>query len=198
MQPGLSGLSGLSGLGGHAAQDGMHRLFFALWPDDSLRQRIDETAAQLEREHAPGGRRLRADRYHLTLQFLGDFQPLPPSLVDDACAAAGTVRQAPFDLTLDCAGSFRGSNVWWLGSHAVPPGLQQLWDRLGQSLLQARVRVKSSSQPFAPHLTIQRDVRRHIALLPTSPLRWHVGEFALIDSQPGRPYTVLGRWPLTA
>lgn len=192
MQPGLSGF------GGHAAQDGMHRLFFALWPDDSLRQRIDEIAAQLEREHAPGGRRLRADRYHLTLQFLGDFQPLPPSLVDDACGAAGTVRQAPFDLTLDCAGSFRGSNVWWLGSHAVPPGLQQLWDRLGQALLQARVRVKSSSQPFAPHLTIQRDVRRHIALLPTSPLRWHVGEFALIDSQPGRPYTVLGRWPLTA
>jgi 2'-5' RNA ligase len=192
MQPGLSGF------GGHAAQDGMHRLFFALWPDDSLRQRIDEIAAQLEREHSPGGRRLRADRYHLTLQFLGDFQPLPPSLVDDACGAAGTVRQAPFDLTLDCAGSFRGSNVWWLGSHAVPPGLQQLWDRLGQALLQARVRVKSSSQPFAPHLTIQRDVRRHIALLPTSPLRWHVGEFALIDSQPGRPYTVLGRWPLTA
>lgn len=192
MQPGLSGL------GGHAAQDGMHRLFFALWPDDTLRERIGDVAAQLELEHAPGGRRLRADRYHLTLQFLGDFQPLPPRLVEDACAAAAAVRSAPFELALDCAGSFRGSNVWWLGSQAMPPGLQQLWDSLGQALLQARVRVKSSAQPFAPHLTIQRDVRRHIAALPIEPLRWHVREFAFIDSQPGRPYSVVGRWPLTA
>jgi 2'-5' RNA ligase len=187
---------GLSGLGGHAEQDGMHRLFFALWPDDALRRRIDETAAQLEREHHPGGRRLRADRYHLTLQFLGDFQPLPPRLVDDACAAADTVRVPPFELMLDCAGSFRGSNVWWLGAHAMPDGLQRLWDGLGQALAQARVRVKSPSQPFAPHLTVQRDARRHIASLPITPLRWRVGQFALIDSQPGRPYTVVRSWPL--
>jgi 2'-5' RNA ligase len=190
MQPGLFGNAEA------VMPDVMHRVFFALWPDDALRRRIELSAAQLERDHAPGGRRLRADRYHLTLQFLGDFQPLPPSLVDDARDAAASLNLAPFDLILDRAGSFRGSNVWWLGSHVPPVGLQQLWDGLGQALAQRRVRVKSPSQAFAPHLTIQRDVRRHIADETIVPLRWRIDEYVLIDSQPGQPYNVIGRWPL--
>ena len=123
------------GLGG-PEDDGVHRLFFALWPEPPLRERIAALTADLEREHAPGGRRLKAERYHLTLQFLGDFQPLPGRLVADACAAADRVRVPAFDLALDCVGSFRGSDVWWLGSRAGPDGLQRLWDGLGAALAQ--------------------------------------------------------------
>ena len=51
---------------------------------------------------------------------------------------------------------------------------------------------------FVPHLTVQRDVRRHIAPAPVPPLAWPVREFVLIDSDPGRgtPYEVVGRWAL--
>ena len=186
------------GLGfGDAPDERMHRLFFALWPDDALRARIAATAASVAAEHAPGGRSLKPARYHVTMQFLGDFRPLPPSLLDDARAAAASVRSPAFELSLDEVGSFRGASVWWLGSHHVPDALRALHDALGQSLLRHRVPVKPAPA-FVPHLTVQRDVRRHIAPTPVPPLAWPVREFVLIDSDPGRgtPYEVVGRWAL--
>jgi 2'-5' RNA ligase len=63
------------GLGFDTAPTGeLHRLFFALWPDDALRVRIADVAAKAITAHASGGRSLKPDRYHVTLQFLGDFQ----------------------------------------------------------------------------------------------------------------------------
>lgn len=184
------------GSGDDATTGGVHRLFFALWPGEALSARIATTAAEVEREHAPGGRRLKPDRYHVTLQFLGDFRPLPERLLADALAAAQTVRAPAFELPLDCAGSFRGANVWWLGSHAMPDGLRALWDALGRALAQRDVPVKSGGS-FVPHLTIQRDVRHALPSMPLpAPLAWPVHEFVLLDSRQGRPYDVLGRWPL--
>lgn len=177
---------------GPTRDEAIHRLFFALSPDIALRRRIAEVSLQLEIDHAPGGRRIDPGRYHLTLQFLGDFQPLRPSLVDAARQAADTIRLPAFDLSLDHAGSFPGSNVWWLGTHAVAPGLQALWDALGAALAGAGVQVKSS-QRFAPHLTIRRDVRRQIAPIGLGPLRWTVRDFVLFDSIPGQPYEALHR-----
>ena len=44
------------GLDASAADDvSLHRVFFALWPEDGLRADIERTAATLERDHAPGG-----------------------------------------------------------------------------------------------------------------------------------------------
>ncbi|MBF6024657.1 RNA 2',3'-cyclic phosphodiesterase [Lysobacter niastensis] len=183
---------------GDAAQDGMHRLFFALWPDDTLRAGIDEVARELMQRHDPGGRLLSAARYHMTLQFLGDFNPLPPSLIGDACAAADTLQLPPFDMTLDCAGSFHGSHVWWLGTQHRPPELLRLWDEMGIALARAKVPVKPHGQAFAPHLTILRNVRRFIAPEPVAPLPWRVDAFVLVDSRPGRDYEVVRRWPLLA
>ncbi|WP_342315577.1 RNA 2',3'-cyclic phosphodiesterase [Lysobacter sp. FW306-1B-D06B] len=186
------------GLGFDATPAGeLHRLFFALWPDDALRARIAATAGALVQAHAPGGRALKPDRYHVTLQFLGDFRPLPETLLASARAAADSVRAAAFELPLDQLGSFRGSDVWWLGSQETPEGLRRLWDALGRALAQQRVPVKSAAS-FVPHLTIQRDVRRHLAPTPVPALSWPVREFVLIDSQPGRgtPYDVVGRWSL--
>jgi 2'-5' RNA ligase len=175
-----------------ARDEAVHRLFFALSPDAGLRQRIADVSLQLEREHAPGGRALKPDRYHLTLQFLGDFQPLRQSVVDAARQAADAVRLPAFELCLDHAGSFSGSNVWWLGTRGVAPGLQALWDALGAALARAGVQVKSP-QRFAPHLTVRRDVRRQVEPIAIGPLHWTVREFVLFDSRPGQPYEVLHR-----
>ncbi|QSX76122.1 RNA 2',3'-cyclic phosphodiesterase [Lysobacter arenosi] len=173
----------------------MHRLFFALWPDDALRHSIDEEAARIERELSPGGRRLNAARLHMTLQFLGDFASLPPALLDGACAAAAQIRVSPFALELDCAGSFRGSNVCWLGPTATPAGLQELWDSLGIALRQHEVPLRPAPA-FSPHVTIQRNVRRHLPVTPIAPLSWPVHDFVLVDSQSGQPYRIIERWPL--
>jgi len=174
-----------------------HRLFFALWPAAALRNRIATTVAGLERDNAPGGRRLNPDRYHLTLRFLGDFQPLRQSVLDAAIVAAGSIRLPPFDLVLDLAGSFPKAGVCWLGASATPEPLQQLWNELGRALTSARVQVRSAPT-FTPHLTVLRDVRKPLPPTPIQPLPWPVREFVLVDSVSGvHPvYRVLGRWPL--
>jgi 2'-5' RNA ligase len=182
---------------GNDADATPHRLFFALWPDAALRGRIASTVAGLERDNAPGGRRLNPDRYHLTLQFLGDFQPLRQSVVDAAIAAADSIRLPGFDLVLDRVGSFPKAGVCWLGASAPPEALRQLWDGLGSALASARVQVKSASD-FSPHLTVLRDVRRPLPSTPIEPLPWPLREFVLIDSVSGAhpTYRLLGRWPL--
>jgi 2'-5' RNA ligase len=182
---------------GNDADATPHRLFFALWPDAALRGRIASTVAGLERDNAPGGRRLNPDRYHLTLQFLGDFQPLRQSVVDAAIAAADSIRLPGFDLVLDRVGSFPKAGVCWLGASAPPEALRQLWDGLGSALAIARVQVKSASA-FSPHLTVLRDVHRPLPSTPIEPLPWPLREFVLIDSVSGAhpTYRLLGRWPL--
>jgi 2'-5' RNA ligase len=182
---------------GNDADATPHRLFFALWPDAALRGRIASTVAGLERDNAPGGRRLNPDRYHLTLQFLGDFQPLRQSVVDAAIAAADSIRLPGFDLVLDRVGSFPKAGVCWLGASAPPEALRQLWDGLGSALASARVQVKSASD-FSPHLTVLRDVHRPLPSTPIEPLPWPLREFVLIDSVSGAhpTYRLLGRWPL--
>jgi 2'-5' RNA ligase len=174
-----------------------HRLFFALWPDAALRTRIATVVAGLERDHAPGGRRLDPDRYHLTLQFLGDFHPLRQSVLDAAIAAAGTVQSPAFELALDCAGSFPGARVGWLAPGAMPAALQALWDSLAGALAGARVQVKAAPV-FSPHLTVLRGMRNPLPPTPIEPLRWPVSEFVLVDSVSGAhpAYRLPGRWPL--
>lgn len=178
----------------------VHRLFFALWPGDELRQRIADTAARLQHERAPGGRRIGMHRYHLTLQYLGEFDALPPSLVDHARSAAAAVRMAPFQLVLDRAGSFGNASVpWWLGTEAMPDGLRALWDGLGVALARAGVRVRvRSGKALVPHVTILRDARQPLPSTAIAPLPWAVESFALIHSKLGArsAYTLLGQWPL--
>ena len=188
------------GLAGFAAPGAsVHRLFFALWPDDELRRRIADATSRLQHGHDPGGRRIGQHRYHLTLQFLGDHAALPPTLVEQASTAAASVRVPPFELTLDRAGSFRNRAIpWWLGCEAVPVGLQRLWDELGLALAKSGVRVRSG-KALVPHVTVLRDARRPLPPTPVEPpLRWPVDSFVLIHSELGarNAYTEMGRWTL--
>lgn len=174
------------------------RLFFALWPDDAIRARMQAAAQALKLAHEPRGRWTSPARYHLTLQFLGDFEQLPPALAEDACAAAAAVGSSRFDLPLDIAGSFRNRSIpWWLGCSTMPAGLQQLWDRLGVQLARAGVRVASSPR-LVPHVTVLRDAAGPLPDTAIDPVEWPVDSFALIHSRLGAHggYRVLGQWPL--
>lgn len=187
----------LTGFETPAVPADVHRLFFALWPDDAVRQRMAGAAAMLRSQYAPRGRWLGAHRYHLTLRFLGEFDRVPPTLADAALAAADTLRLAAFDLPLDRAGSFRGSRVWWLGCEQVPDGLQQLWRDLGLALGKAGVRMKDSHS-LTPHVTLLRDAAESLPDTAIEPIAWPVREFVLIHSQLGNrnAYDILRRWPL--
>ena len=187
------------GLAGFSASS-THRLFFALWPDEATRARLHEAAMGLRARHAPGGRWIGAHRYHLTLQFLGDFNERPAAVVEAAQVAAARVQVAPFMLSFDRVGSFRNRSIpWWLGCAQAPDGLRQLWESLGAELARGGVRV-ASGKGFVPHLTVLRDAARGLPSEPAGPVDWPVRSFALIDSQFGAhtAYTVLREWPLAA
>lgn len=180
---------------------GRHRLFFALWPDDAVRAAIAGHAVALRQRLRPRGHPVSPQRYHLTLQFLGEFDALPAALAERAMSAAARVRAPAFELRLDRTGSFDNRSIpWWLGCGRTPGDLLRLWDGLGQELGMARVEVRSANQ-LRPHVTILRDAA---AALPAGaidvPVDWHVDAFVLIHSAPGAhsEYRELGRWPLSA
>ena len=186
----------LPGLGDGARPAPPHRLFLALWPDADVRAALAAATDDVVRAHPAEGRRLRPDRYHLTLQFLGDVPAeRRDAIVAAASAAAAQVDSAAFDLVLDQAGGFASARVWWLGPASAPDGLRALWDAIGAAL--PRHGVKAKAPPgFSPHLTIARDVAAGLPATPVAPVRWRVDRFVLVDSRPPRPYRILGEWPL--
>jgi 2'-5' RNA ligase len=160
-----------------------------------LRRAIRSLAVTLP---MPRGARLtRPERYHLTVAFLGDFDPLPEPLLAAIRSAAGSVRAQCFELSLDHFDNFPGSRVGWLGPRSVPGALTALHDALDVALRSARVPLKSST-PFVPHITVQRNVRTTAPAMDVPPLLWTVRDFVLVQSMPGSPdpYRIVGTWPL--
>lgn len=181
------------------ADDGIHRLFFALWPQPPERERMAAAARTLH-DPGAGGRLVGAHRYHLTLQFLGDFPVRPDTLAGTAAEAARGVRAAPFALRLDTAGSFANRSIpWWLGCVQPDAGLETLWQTLGTALAHARIRVHSGRR-LVPHVTVVRDARRRLETRSIEPIDWPVDAFVLIHSHLAArsAYTVLERFPLQA
>jgi len=173
------------------------RLFFALWPDDSVRRAIGDSVANLPIPR--GARAIRPERFHVTVVFLGDFDPLSESMLAAMQAAADSVRSRCFELSLDRFDSFARSRVGWLGPRTVPAELTALHDALDIALRSAGVPLTSST-PFVPHITIQRNVRTPLPAMDLPPIGWKVREFVLVTSLPAspEPYRIVGTWPLVS
>jgi len=174
----------------------VHNLFFALAPGLATRAAIAAAADALRVADAPAGRWVKPPRYHMTLQFLGEYMRVPTDLVARAIEAAGQVRLAPFAFALDVVGSFGARRMpLWLGCSEAPAGLLRLHDALGNALARRACRTHGATK-LVPHVTVLRDAERALHRHLAEPIRWHVDEFVLIDSQPPDPYRVVGRWPL--
>ncbi|MGH8158013.1 MAG: RNA 2',3'-cyclic phosphodiesterase [Rhodanobacter sp.] len=185
-------------LGGIASME-VHRLFFALMPDNATRERLAAVAGALKASR-PGlrARWIHPDRYHATLHFLGDHAALRPTLVDGAIAAADKVRAAPFSWTLDSATSFRGREPPCVlrGVETCAP-LQQLWQALGKTLALAGQGARLE-RSFTPHVTLAYSHGTMLPELAVEPVIWPVTEFALIHHVVGQgAYQILGCWPLS-
>jgi 2'-5' RNA ligase len=180
-----------------ASADATHRLFFALWPDEDVRRAIAARAAGIALACAPGGRPSPPGRYHLTLQFLGTFKPLPAALVERAIAAADSVRAETFSLALDRLGTFERNRVWWLGTDPASPGLRSLFERLGIALAATGLSPAEDATRFVPHVTLGRKLQQRLPPRAIDPLDWPVRDFVLVDSAAGASdYRVVRRWPL--
>jgi 2'-5' RNA ligase len=167
------------------------RLFFALWPDASVREQIAVAAASIitGSHHSV----VPVANYHLTIAFLG---AVSPATIPDIVATARSVRFASFDVVLQQAGYWQRSRVAWLAPAGCPQSLATLVDDLWNKL--AGLGLVLDSRQFRPHVTLARDIDEvaSVPLLP--PVHWRVPSFALLESTPGSAgpvYTVLEQYP---
>jgi 2'-5' RNA ligase len=163
-----------------------HRLFFALWPDAALRERLAAYARAAEARC--GGRVMRPQNLHLTLAFLGDIDP---ARLQALGAAAARVEPQRFVLEIDRAEYWRHNRIVWAGAAAVPGQLARMADELRAALDAAG--FSYDRKPFVPHVTLLRDAHA-AALPPFEPLRWPAEGFVLARSEPGRDYEIVGQW----
>jgi len=156
------------------------RLFFALWPDSELQQRLARVAAAILPAHV--GRPVPAENLHCTLAFLGDVDADQRVCVE---AAASAVRAAPFELSLDRCGFFRRPQVLWLGCLETPAALRQLVSDLGRGC--AACGFPPEPRPYEVHLTIARKISHDPGRPPVMAVSWPVDRFALVQSvsEPG-------------
>ena len=169
------------------------RLFFALYPDPALRPAIVAAAQNAALAAGVSGKRTHPERLHLTVYFLGELDAAAEAF---AWQAAERVRVAPFELTLDRAGSFGHSQVLWLAPSIVPAGLRELHDRLREGVDGLGDHVNRKA--LKPHVTCYRHIDRPLKETAVPPIRWPVREFCLVHSELGAEprYHVVSQWPL--
>jgi len=177
-----------------------HRLFFALLPDAPARASIAAAADAARAAHGFRGAGIDVSRYHMTLQFLGDFPAAPHAEIERAKNAAANLRAEPLEFTLDRIVSFgRGRFPCVLRtSSATEPALRLFWQRLYFALIRAGFSNKLECN-FTPHVTLGYGDVPLAQELPIAPIAWPVREFVLLESLVGRSiYNMLGRWSLPA
>ncbi|MBS1188993.1 MAG: 2-5 ligase [Rhodocyclaceae bacterium] len=172
------------------------RVFFALWPDDRVRKALHQAAVDCARRF--GGRAMQPETLHLTLAFIGDV-PLEdlPRLQE---AAAG-VDGSAFRLGFDRLGFWGHNHILWAGSRQADPALSAVAHGLAGRLEAAGYPSGiKTGRPFAPHVTLVRNVVNKHPELPELPsVDWACQEFVLVRSRlsgQGAAYETVARWPL--
>ena len=154
------------------------RLFFALWPTDATRHAIYK--ASRPAVEAAGGKPVTLDNFHMTLVFLGAVSTDSLSLVK---SIAASVPSGICRVELDRYGYWEHPRVLWCGASRVLPAAAMLAANLRERLAAAGFRP--DPQPFVPHVTLARKVRRPGELGAFGPVRWEASSFALVSSVTG-------------
>ena len=182
-------------LGGSMPATPIHRLFFALLPDEMARQRFARAAEQWRAEQSIRARWVMPARYHATLLFLGDFPLWRQDIADAGLSAGDTVGACLFDWTLDYLAGFRGRQPpCVLRGSETPPGMLSLWRELRRAMLLAGTNTPLG-HTFTPHVTLGYSHGTVPDIVEIEPILWRVDSFALVHSVVGeQAYRVLKRW----
>jgi len=165
------------------------RLFFALWPDEEVRQSLAMINHELARCHH--GKPIRPENLHLTLAFLGN---VPEKSLDCLILMANAIAFKSFDLKLDHLDIFPHARVIWAGPENEPAELLNLASDLHKGTLTCGIQL--DPRPFKAHLTLMRKAKR-LSEQKITPVTWSVHDFCLVSSvsnSDGVEYKVFHRW----
>jgi RNA 2',3'-cyclic 3'-phosphodiesterase len=177
----------------------IHRLFFALRPPAPQISAIAQAAGMFKASGLVRGSWVASSKYHVTLHFLGDHSVLPLDIIENAMAAASSLRHAPFDTAFDSISSFRGRSLSpcvLRCSRDADAALQSFWRDLGSVLIACGL-GKHLERRFTPHVTIAYGDKTLAEPIAIDPIIWTISEFVLIDSLVGKSiHNQLGSWML--
>ena len=174
-------------------------MFFALWPDDTVRQALDMLARDCILR--TGGRAPDAANLHLTLAFIGEASASRVATLRKIGSSAAA-SLSPFTLTLDRIGAFHKQDIAWVGSAQHNPPIHALADHLATKLSMAGFELEH--RPFHPHVTLARRARTR-ALDSTrdgalaKAIVWNVSWLTLAASthaDGALRYVAVDAWPL--
>jgi len=151
---------------------GGRRLFFAFWPDEALRARVE---AARNRLFPLSGRPVAAAGLHVTAAFLG---AVSEARLGALLALCGPVP--PLAITFDRLEHWPKPRVLVAATTHVPDDVRRVVDGLWQRL--DRLGLSRDTRPYRPHVTLVRDVRSVRSGLPWVPLAWPVDRLQLVES----------------
>jgi 2'-5' RNA ligase len=162
----------------------MHRLFLAIRPPKSIRDRLIDLM-----EGMPDLRWQQDEQLHLTLRFIGEVER---PLAEDLVAALARIGFPGFSLALDGVGKFEKHRQGALWAGVEPRDQLKLLNSKNERACQS-IGIAPERRTFHPHITLARWKGRAFGLdrfieqhngLCSDP--WHVGEFILYESRLGR------------
>jgi RNA 2',3'-cyclic 3'-phosphodiesterase len=148
------------------------RLFYALWPDDAVRDALTALQAPLR------GRLTQRANLHLTLAFLG---AQPVSLLPVLQGILQELPYADIPLVIDRSGHFAQRRIAWAGMRLVPPELRMLHGALERLLEQHHIEFDRRPE-FKPHVTLARNADAPPEM-PDTPIHWRADHAALVQSE---------------
>lgn len=180
------------------------RLFLALWPETSVRERLAEEGGSLHK--LLGGRLTRPETIHLTLVFIGNLaRERLPALLE----RLAVIEAAAFRIVFDRADCWRHNRIAFLSPSAPPAELLDLVGKLEAAL--AELAIAFDRRPYKAHVTLLRKAgcpmanpaRGRVSDSPEwgdfKPIMWSAGRFVLVESvstPEGVRYDVLGSYVL--
>ncbi|MFZ4289686.1 2'-5' RNA ligase family protein [Variovorax sp. HJSM1_2] len=174
-----------------------HRFFFAVRLSPEAAAMAREVAGQQMARYGLPGRPIDAERLHITLHWLGDYDHVPQELVRCAMYVESRIELGPFNVGFDRVGSFEGDAPGGLAltSTVQLKSLGLLQRAVGKEMRTAGIGQLVRSR-FNPHVTLVYK-SPPVPCEPIAPICWPVNELVLIHSYVGLGKHVdLGNWPL--
>lgn len=168
------------------------RLFFAIWPDESLCRLLQARSKSWLGKIK--GRSVPTENLHITLAFLGNVDDEQQRCLEQM---AGKIALPGFQLDLNRLAYWPGPRVVWAGASETPETFRQLARELQQGARDCGLEI--DRRPPVAHLTLKRKVNQPLAGTEMESLAWAVDGFYLVASRTypeGAVYQRLKRWSL--
>jgi 2'-5' RNA ligase len=166
------------------------RLFFALWPDDEIRQSL---ARLIQPIPAKEFKWVQPHNLHVTLVFLGQVDAATELSIKQSVA---DISAQPFELTFDILSYWSKPKILCLTClQPVPEEAVLLTSALTASA--ANCGLQTDTRPYTPHITLARHAR-YFPDVKLEPILWRAEAFCLVEScsEPdGVCYKVIQQWP---